>query len=164
MIGKIFNDQTNRYENHDKQVIEYYELGTLLGAPTLKLWYDDGSFHFVNLSNGVVTAGDDLAFVSTHQSLGESVPDPTTIRTMVITANGTTQFSADGGADGSFVIAGTFGSGTVRLNYYVDSTAIAYDSGSLTANGGFSLRWASDLNSVSLTGATNPSLTAVAYF
>lgn len=159
MLGKIYNDQTERYENHDKQVLDYYEIGTLAGAPTIKVWYDDGSFHYINLDNGVLTASEGLVFTGTSTSSGEPVTN-----TLVITADGSYTFPAIGGQDGSFVVAGNFGSGTVTLQYFVASTAVDYTGGSWTTNSGVALRWASDLNQVTLSGSTGPSLTAIAYY
>lgn len=158
MLGKIYNDQTGRYENHDKQVLEYYELGTLEGAPSIKVFYDDGSVHYINLDNGVLTAGDDLAFT------GHPGVDANTTNSVVMTADGTYSLAAIGGNDGSFVIAGNFGSGTAQLKYSVMDVAVDYTSGAFTSNGGVALRWASDLNQIVLTGSTSPSLTAIAYY
>lgn len=159
MLGKIYNDQTARYENHDKQVLDYYEIGSLAGVPTIKVWYDDGSFHYINLNNGILTAGDDLVFTADFDSSGTTLTNTT-----VITANGDYTITAKGGEDGSFVIAGNFGSGTATLKYVVSSVSVDYTGGSFTSDGGVALRWAGNTNILSLTGATSPSLTAIAYY
>ena len=172
MLGKIYNDQLNRYENHDKQVIVYYEVGTLNGYPTLKVFYDDGSSHYIDMAGGGITAdpvdefghpiyGETLGFV------GSTVNSSTnTLQTfeIVITADGSYELPTQGGADGSFIIGGTWGDGTMQLRYLISNIAVDYDNGSLTADGGFALRWASDFNQITLDGSTSPSLTAYAYY
>lgn len=171
MLGKIYNDQLSRYENHDKQVMEYYEIGTLNGYPTLKVFYDDGSSHYVDLAGGGITAdpvdanghpiyGSELGFVSSATPVSNNFET----FSLVITADGTYSLPTKGGSDGSFIIGGTWGSGTSQLKYLIDVVAVNYDNGSLTADGGFALRWASDDNQIVITGSTAPSLTAIAYY
>lgn len=159
MLGKIYDDQTQRYVNHDRIPLSYYETGTDQGRPVIKVFYDDGSTHLIDLTTGGLTA-DSPTFVANGSSI-----DPTT-ETQVpnISADGSYLLTVNGGSDGTFTLVGDYGGGTATLQYVVGGVPVTYDNSSLTANGGFSLRWATDTNYINLAGATNPSLTALACF
>lgn len=160
ITAKPFNNQTFSYRTNNHQVLPYYEIGTDGGRPVIKVFYDDGSYHYIDLTNGGLTS-DAPGFVGSAGGGGTSEP---TEYTVILSADGVYDIPTSGGSDGTFTLVGDFGGGVATLSYIIGGVSVAYDNSSLSANGGYALRWASDDNTLTLTGSTGASLTALACF
>ena len=75
-----------------------------------------------------------------------------------LTADGTTEFRTGVGKNYLFTVAGTFGSGTVTLQWTDGTNDVAYPDGALTADGGIEFSSVSNPTKVVLSGATNPNI------